>query len=161
MATIAAPQPGDVEHIRRLSKSVFSEFGPYASLLPRFFATQGVTTYMAREGKEVLGFVLLGFLPWADSDGAKGEPWIADILAIAVKPTHQHRGVGRLLMRQAFVLTQEMADWREIREIQLTCAENNQIGLAFFKSLGFQVIDRNHGHYANGQKALRLSRAYP
>jgi ribosomal protein S18 acetylase RimI-like enzyme len=54
-----------------------------------------------------------------------------------------------------------MADWRDVREIQLTCAESNQAAVAFFTRYGFRVVDQHHGRYANGQTALRLAKPFP
>jgi ribosomal protein S18 acetylase RimI-like enzyme len=100
---------------------------------------------------------MLGFLPW--SGGAEeGNPWISDLLAIAVVPEQRRRGIGDALMQRMFGLVEEMSEWRDVKEIQLTCAEGNQAGLGFFQKHGFSVIDPHHGTYSGGQPALRLAR---
>jgi len=153
-------RPEDLERVRAIAGDVFADYGDYAALLSRFFAARGVSTFVARHGAEVVGFIMLGFLPW--SGGREdGSPWIGDLLSIAVAPGRQGRGVGRQLLQQAFALVEEMADWRDIREVQLTCAAGNERALEFFRRQGFVVSDPDHGRYSSGQPAVRMSRPYP
>jgi len=160
MASIEPSEPSDVEQVHSLSKEVFGIYGDYSKVLPRFFSSQGVTTYVARAGDELAGFIMLGFLPW--SQGAKeGAPWIADLLAIAVAPKHQRKGIGGRLMQQVLELVEQMSEWRDVREIHLTCAESNNGGMRFFERHGFKVVDPDHGSYSSGQKAVRMARPFP
>jgi ribosomal protein S18 acetylase RimI-like enzyme len=159
MIPVEPAQPEDVEHIHRISKEVFDIYGDYGKILPRFFTSQGVTTYVARIGEDVVGFVMLGFLPWAKGE-KEGSPWIADLLAIAVESGHQRHGVGSALMHQALDLVAQMSEWRDVKEIQLTCAESNQVGLNFFARHGFKISNPHHGNYSEGQVALRLTREF-
>ena len=157
MASIDPAQPEDVVAVGKISESAFEDYGEYGKIVAKFFTSQGVTTYVARAGEEVVGFIMLGFLPW--SGGAEeGNPWVSDLLAIAVVPEQRRRGIGDALMRQMFKLVEEMSEWREVKEIQLTCAAGNQAGLDFFEKYGFCVIDPNHGSYSGGQPALRLAK---
>jgi ribosomal protein S18 acetylase RimI-like enzyme len=156
MAEIIEAVPTDIEHIRRISSVVFTEYGDYSNILPKFFSSQGVSTYLAKIGTEVVGFLMLGFIPWSAGD-KDGHPWIGDLLAIAVEPSRQRQGVGKQLMEKAFDLTQQMCEWRDIKEIQLTCAESNKAGLQFFQQQGFYISNPNHGTYSGGQRAVRLS----
>jgi ribosomal protein S18 acetylase RimI-like enzyme len=155
MASIEPAKPEDVVAVGKISESAFEDYGEYGKIVAKFFTSQGVTTYVARAGGEVVGFIMLGFLPW--SGGAEeGNPWISDLLAIAVAPGQRRRGIGDALMQQMFKLVEEMSEWRDVKEIQLTCAAGNQAGLNFFEKYGFAVIDPNHGSYSGGQPALRL-----
>jgi len=157
MASIEPARPEDVVAVGEISESAFEDYGEYGKIVAKFFTSQGVTTYVARVGAEVVGFVMLGFLPW--SGGAEeGNPWISDLLAIAVVPGQRRRGIGDALMQRMFELVEEMGEWRDVLEIQLTCAEGNQAGLNFFKKYGFEVIDPDHGTYSGGQPALRLAK---
>ena len=159
MVQVEPAQQEDVEYIHRISKDVFDIYGDYGKILPRFFTSQGVTTYVAKVADDVVGFVMLGFLPWAKGE-KEGSPWIADLLAIAVVAGHQRHGVGTALMQQAFDLVAKMSEWRDVKEIQLTCAESNAIGLSFFARHGFKISNPHHGNYSEGQVALRLTRDF-
>lgn len=169
MVQVEDAKPEDVVAVREISSEIFTAFGDYARLLPRFFSSQGVTSYVVREGARenarenargnarVLGFILIGFLPWSGGDSGS-DRWIADVLAIGVRKQHQRKGIGKALMNRMLQLVSEMEEWREVREIQLVCAESNLLALDFFRQFGFRVIDPHHGSYAGGQKALRLGR---
>ena len=160
MVVVEPSQRKDLDLIQAISEDVFSEYDAYVRLLPRFFSTQGVTTYMARQAHETVGFLMIGFLPW-NAGKRESDSWIADILAIAVVPRMQRRGIGRSMMDQALSLVSQMADWREVREIHLTCAESNKAGVGFFTRYGFRVIDPHHGRYLSGQNALRMAKPFP
>jgi ribosomal protein S18 acetylase RimI-like enzyme len=157
MASIEPARPEDVVAVGKISESAFEDYGEYGKIVSKFFTSQGVTTYVARVGAEVVGFIMLGFLPWSGGAGG-GNPWISDLLAIAVVPGQRRRGIGDVLMQRMFQLVEEMGEWRDVKEIQLTCAEGNQVGLKFFKKYGFSVIDPHHGSYSGGQPALRLAK---
>jgi ribosomal protein S18 acetylase RimI-like enzyme len=160
MVVIEPSQRKDLTLIQAISEDVFSGYDAYVRLLPRFFTTQGVTTYMARTPEETVGFIMIGFLPW-NAGKREGDSWIGDILAIAVVPRLQRRGIGRSMLDQAVSLVSQMADWRDVHEIQLTCAESNRAGVDFFTRCGFKIIDPHHGRFTNGQKALRMAKPFP
>jgi len=160
MATVEASRPEDVAAVRRIAEAVFKEYGAYGRLLPRFFASQGVATFVARLAGTTVGFVMMGFLPWQGGEGQTGG-WIGDLLAIAVDPAHQRKGIGSQLMQQGLELACRMSEWRDLREIQLTCAADNRAALRFFARHGFQVRQERHGSYAGGQAAMRLARPFP
>lgn len=157
MSSIDPARPEDVASVGKISESVFEDYGEYGKIVAKFFTSPGVTTYVARVGAEVVGFIMLGFMPWSGGD-REGNPWIADLLAIAVVPERRRQGIGNALMEQMFQLVGEMGEWRDVKEIQLTCAEGNQAGLNFFSRYGFSVIDPHHGNYSGGQAALRMGK---
>lgn len=156
MIQIEAARPADISEVRRIAAEVFSQYGDYARILPRFFASQGVQTYLAHREDRVVGFVMLGFIPWSGKD-SRSDAWIGDILALAVVPEARRQGIGSRLMERARELARELARERDIREVQLTCARTNHGALAFFARQGFRVIDPAHGWYSGGQPALRMA----
>jgi len=159
MVSVEEAKPEDIVFIREIANDVFCQYGDYSNIITKFFSAQGVSTFIARVPTEVGGFAMMGFLPWSGGEG-KGNSWIADLLAIAVKPELQRQGIGTALMQGVMQLIQEMSEWRDIHEIQLTCAESNRVGLDFFVSKGFHVVDPVHGKYSSGQRAVRLSKRW-
>jgi ribosomal protein S18 acetylase RimI-like enzyme len=157
MFRIEPGRPEDLGLVREISGQVFSEYGDYGEVLPRFFATQGVHSFVAWEATRAVGYLLIGFLPWSGGEQDQ-EWWLADLLAVAVTPDRQRQGVGRHLLERALQLVAEMAGWRDIKRIELTCAATNQAALDFFAQHGFEVIDPHHGTYSGGQPAQRLAR---
>ncbi len=157
MIEIREASPQDSETVRRLTAAVFTEYEGLQKLLPKFFATPGVTTYLASEADQVVGMVMLGFLPW--TGGKKGDDsWIGDLLAIGVDPAAQRRGIGSELMARAFELTREMQEWRDLVEIQLTLDAANQAARRFFEKHGFCVAKGTIGAFAGGQSAVRMTK---
>lgn len=157
MFRIEPGRPEDIDQVRGISGEVFAAYGDYSEILPRFYATQGVHSFVAWEGKRAVGYVLVGFMPWTGGDQEQ-DWWLADLLAIAVVPDRQRRGVGSQLLGRALKLVDEMTGWRDIKQTELTCAADNPAGLDFFARFGFEVIDPKHGTYSGGQAAWRLAR---
>ena len=158
MLQILPAQTEDTQVVQEIANVCFADFGEYGKLIGRFFSAQGVHSYLAWENGEAVGFVVCGFFPW--SLQTEEDYWIADLLAIAVLPDFQRKGIASRLLDQVFELVEQMAQWREIKETQLSCAHTNQAGIALFEKFGFRVIDKNHGTYSGGQQAWRFSKVY-
>jgi ribosomal-protein-alanine N-acetyltransferase len=73
----------------------------------------------------------------------------AEILAVAVIPTVQRRGVARALLQEGLRQTAELG----AREVFLEVAFGNAPALALYHSLGFNAVGRRRGYYADGQDA--------
>src|SRR3954453_17866333 len=89
----------DVGFVRSVAVDVFSHFGDYGRILPGWLLHDGVLTHVAEEEHEgstrPIGYTMLGFYP------IPREEFVADLLAIAVAPYAQGRGVGRKLLEHA------------------------------------------------------------
>jgi len=66
-----------------------------------------------------------------------------DIQTIAVKKSHQGRGVGRALLLDLM----DEAQRRGVRELFLEVRADNEPAIALYQSLGFREIDRRAGYY--------------
>ena len=86
-------------------------------------------TFVAREGRELIGFCTLHPLTEAGADSAVGE-----IPVIVVHPSHWRRGVGRLLVARAV----EAASERRFSEVALWVLESNRRAVTFYESMGFR-----------------------
>jgi ribosomal-protein-alanine N-acetyltransferase len=100
----------------------------------------GVIAYVARRAnlfgtRSPVGFVLVRAV--ADE---------AEILTIAVTPSHRKRGVGRMLMDHAF-----RSFYRDrIASVFLEVDEGNPSALALYRRLGFVKVGERKGYYAGG-----------
>ena len=85
----------DGAFIRDLSKLVFSRYGPYEDMLSGWLESDTTITLLAVIKNRPAGFAMLGRHPY------KGDflP-VAELLAIAVKPSKQNCGVGNFLMNE-------------------------------------------------------------
>ncbi|MGI5864145.1 MAG: GNAT family N-acetyltransferase [Myxococcales bacterium] len=142
----------DEGFVRDLAGEVFAPFGNYRPLLPKWFRTPGVLTFVSELGDERTGYVMLAFFEEGPSQ------MVADVLAIAVAPAFQGRGIGRMLLQHAVKVSEEAAERFCIRAIRLSVANTNFRARALFLSSGFVDLPGDFGTYEGGQKALHMER---
>jgi ribosomal protein S18 acetylase RimI-like enzyme len=82
---------------------------------------------------------------------------IADLLALAVLPSQQRRGIGSKLLTHVIEVAERVAPSSKIDALRLTVAETNTGAQRMYARAGFRVID-GHATYDRGQKALRMAR---
>lgn len=166
---IRAATKNDEGFLRDLSAEVFCQFGDYGSFLPAYLTHPSVFTSICEESESPLGFIMVAVvmseqpLEGCESaepiTGTPGEKWLdAEIVAIAVAPTHQARGIGRLLMQHAFSFVRTWRQTSPIRSVQLNVADTNRRAREFFSRMGFEVLDPNDGTYPRGQRSIRMVR---
>ena len=149
--TFRPADPGDRGFVRDVSTEVFARFGDYATLLPPLVESPWVRTTVALEDGVPVGFAMLAL-----DDLPLGE---LDLVAIAVLPGRQRRGVAtRLLCRLE----------TEIRELpvgdglvlRLTVAEDNAPARELFRRAGFVRTPGEHGRYSGGQRSLGMRKIF-
>src|SRR6185312_11811488 len=79
---------------------------------------------------------------------------VARLYSIAVAPDFRGRGVAVLLMRDA----EEIARGRGSRRLRLEARADNAAAIRLYERLGYGVIGRIAGYYADGTDALRYER---
>jgi ribosomal protein S18 acetylase RimI-like enzyme len=131
----------DYGFIRQISGEIFSMFGDYGEIIPQWFVNPDVVTMMYLEKGHPLGFAMLSI--------SSGE-----ILAIAVSPEIQRRGIGTALLH----CVEEIACQRGIKRIHLHTALENVAARMFFQNAAFKVIGGKERYYPKGQKALIMSK---
>jgi len=146
---IALASVRDIDFVRRLSAAVFARFGKYDRLLPSLMHASGFRTAVASRGATRVGFAM-----YSTADGAEGE---IDLVAIAVEPAFQARGVGRTLL--TFVESEALAlAGQGPCSVRLTVAEDNTAARALFEGAGYLPIRGEHGLYDGGQRSMGLRR---
>jgi ribosomal protein S18 acetylase RimI-like enzyme len=156
----------DEPFIRELSVAVFSQFGDYGAFLPGYLRHPSVfTTISEDEAGAPTGFIMVALvlseveLPEAALPPASDGQWLdAEILAIAVDPTHQTRGVGKRLMQHALDLARAWQQSSAVRSVQLNVADTNVSAIQFFQRSGFVVLNPEDGVYPMGQRSIRMVR---
>jgi ribosomal-protein-alanine N-acetyltransferase len=131
----------DCGFIRQISGEIFSMFGDYGEIIPQWFVNPDVVTVMYLEERHPLGFAMLSI--------SSGE-----LLAIAVGPETQRRGIGTALLNRVEVIACQLGRKR----IQLHTALENEAARMFFQKAGFNVIGGEERYYSKGQKALIMSK---
>lgn len=148
--------PADMEFVRRVAVQVFSHFGDYGRILPTWLVHDGVLTHVAEEargdGAVPVGYTMIGFYPIPKDE------FVADLLAIAVAPEAQGRGVGQRLLEHAILQAQAAKRRLSLRELRLSVADTNSRARKLFTKMGFDIIPGDHGFYDGGQLALHMTR---
>jgi ribosomal protein S18 acetylase RimI-like enzyme len=143
--------PTDFDFIHRLSVRVFAHLGDYDKIIPAWLKHEGVLSFIVEEHGVPAGFFMLGYYHIDN-----GRAYAADLLAIAVMPDAQHRGLGRLLLTQAIETARSARQRMPVREMRLTVAENNLRAQKLFTASGFTAIPGDHGTYDGGQRAFQM-----
>lgn len=143
--------PQDRSFVRALALEVFSIYGSYDSYLTDWFDMDEVQTWIGEIDGERVGLMMLVPRP---------HPWktkeaVADLLAIAVSPSHQTRGVGTELLSKAIEEARTLPAPFPIREMHLSVAETNARAQRLFSRRGFRIIS-GHGIYPAGQRAFHM-----
>jgi ribosomal protein S18 acetylase RimI-like enzyme len=136
-------QASDLEFLRRLCARVFGEYGSYQDYVESWFRDETVATYVAELGAKPAGFFMLA----APREGACE----LDLIAVAVSPELQSRGVGKALLEKSFDVARE--SWPGAAAVRLQVAEGNARAQRMFARRGFRMRPER-GLYPAGQRAL-------
>jgi ribosomal protein S18 acetylase RimI-like enzyme len=156
--SIRRASPDDYPWIITIGALVYHDLGDYAQILPSWLAQPGVLVWIESEHDTPRGFAVLGF--YTEPAGALQVP-VADLLAIAVAPHYQRRGVGTALLGHVISVASRVGPSNHIHELRLTVAETNRIGMDMYERAGFRVVEDATGSYAGGQRAIRMARPLP
>jgi len=132
---------GDGDFVQRLSCEVFSIYGDYDEIVPRWLSNPDVLTLMYVDDVHPLGFAMLSV--------PSGE-----ILAIAVMPQYQRTRIGSVLLKRI----RDLASQLGLRRLTVHTADENAGAQLFFQKAGFEVIGSRERYYSQGQTALILSK---
>lgn len=145
-----AAREADRPFVRSLSRALFSRFGDYETILDEYFDLRENRTVVAEEEGAPIGFFML-----ADDLHAR---FALHLLAIAVAPEHQGRGLGRRLLRHAVRMAEESLRPGEVRWVCLDVAEDNEPARRLFSSEGFERADGETGMYPGGQVSWAMTK---
>jgi ribosomal-protein-alanine N-acetyltransferase len=144
---IRPAKPSDMTFIAALSGKVFSVYGPYRTTVSRWFESGVTMTFISMaEGRRV-GFVMIGAL-----QGEREEETRAEVLAIAVTPEFQQRGIGEALLRYAQKCVKQVGEFKLI----LHTAKENLAAQKLFLKVGYKPVAIKKGFYPSGQDALMM-----
>jgi ribosomal protein S18 acetylase RimI-like enzyme len=148
---IRPAQKQDRSFVRSLAVDVFSIYGSYGRYLAEWFDSEDVTTWIGEVEKKPVGLVMLQPRPHRRNPQVA----VAELLAIAVAPTSQSRGVGSVLLDHAISEASSLPCPLPILEIHLSVAEGNSKAQRLFSRRGFRFRG-GEGIYPAGQRALHM-----
>lgn len=140
----------------------YSDLGDYTRILPSWLEQPGVLAWIDHDTQgDGRGFAMLGFYmedtPRTSTADARVQTIVADLLALAVLPHHQRRGIGNKLLGHVIDVAERVAPSSQIRSLRLTVAENNTGAQRLYERAGFSIVDGS-STYDRGQRALRMVR---
>jgi len=166
--SLRTASPRDRAFLRDLSGRVFGRYGQYDRMVPQWLGGPGVSGWIALESQEPVGFALtcLARLParWS----IPGVPlrlrerpaaMAVDLLAIAIVPERQGRGLGGWLLDEVIARARQTARTTDLplAGVTLTVAADNRPARRLFARAGFRDLPGPHGTYPHGQPALHLA----
>jgi ribosomal-protein-alanine N-acetyltransferase len=129
----------DIEAVHAIETEVF-DVDPWSA--EQFWGelAQATRRYVVAES----GGAIVGYA------GAYLLPPDADVQTIAVSPTAQGSGVGRLLLEELIAIAIELGSTQLLLEVR----SDNESALGMYERFGFESISRRRDYYATGVDAL-------
>ncbi|MGE0550893.1 MAG: GNAT family N-acetyltransferase [Kofleriaceae bacterium] len=135
----------------------YRDLGDYTRILPSWLEQPGVLSWIDEDLQgRGRGFAMLGFYVEGGGDGGSSQV-VADLLALAVLPSQQRRGIGARLLAHVIDVAQRVGPSSQIASLRLTVAETNAGAQRLYTRAGFRVIEGS-STYDRGQRALRMAR---
>ena len=136
----------------------YADLGDYTRILPSWLEQPGVLAWIDHDVQgRGRGFAMLGFYT---EEGIRldGKPQVvADLLALAVLPLYQKKGIGTKLLAHVIDVAERVAPSSHITQLRLTVAENNVGAQRLYARAGFKIVE-GAATYDRGQRALRMVR---
>lgn len=133
--------------VGNLSAEVFARFGRYEEMLPAMIGREWVRTVVAETERGPVGFAIYSLESIADSE--------IDLVAIAVLPERQSRGIGRALLEHVESSARKLVDDGPA-SVRLTVALDNDRARRLFENSGYVAIPGETGFYDGGQPSIGL-----
>lgn len=134
----------------------YRDLGDYTRILPSWLEQPGVLAWIDHDltgrGR---AFAMLGF--YTEAPNNQVPEVVADLLALAVLPAFQRRGIGNKLLTHVIEVAERVAPSSRIEALRLTVAETNLGAQRLYERAGFRIVDGS-ATYDRGQRALRMAR---
>jgi len=133
--------------LAEISGQVFSVYGPYDEIIPRWTSLPPIITVVVEEKGQRRGFAMI-------NAALEGSVPRGELLAIAISPQYQRRGIGGRLLRHMEGLARDLG----IEELLIHTAPANQAAHRFFGRNGFIQRGFVDCYYPMGQQAVEMSK---
>jgi ribosomal protein S18 acetylase RimI-like enzyme len=140
----------------------YRDLGDYTRILPSWLEQPGVLAWIDHDVQgRGRGFAMLGFYteetsrPTTISSGK--QQVVADLLALAVLPSFQRKGIGTKLLEHVIDVAERVAPASHITQLRLTVAEQNVSAQRLYARNQFSIVE-GAATYDRGQRALRMVR---
>jgi ribosomal protein S18 acetylase RimI-like enzyme len=143
--TLRHGKASDLKFIERLSGDVFTVYGRYEDVFPRWFQSGKGFTIIAYINSIRVGFAMLG-----ETTDRYDLHNVAEVLGLAVEPERQSQGVGSLLLKTI----DNASISRKIDWLFLHTAIDNIGARRLYERLGYRNLEIKRGFYPEGQDAI-------
>lgn len=133
MIVVREMMPEDLEQVCVIEQELFSEPWSREGFFTWLMKTNALFL-VAEEKEEIIGYC--GIIMVLDE---------GDITNVAVKPSRQREGIGKLLLQSLCILTAE----RGIKEIHLEVRESNGSARRLYEREGFEVDGLRKNYYSS------------
>jgi ribosomal protein S18 acetylase RimI-like enzyme len=164
---IRRAEMSDHPWIVTVGAEAYRDLGDYTRILPSWLEQPGVLAWIDHDMQgRGRGFAMLGFYTEESPgqatslpapDGIQRQQVVADLLALAVMPSFQNKGIGSRLLEHVIEVAERVAPASHISQLRLTVAENNTGAQRLYARNGFHVMEGS-ATYDRGQRALRMVR---
>jgi ribosomal-protein-alanine N-acetyltransferase len=120
--------------------------------------TWGKAFLVAELCGEIVGYIMCRTLWRRSFFGNFFMGRVGHIISIAVKEGYRGRGVGTKLLVEAM---RRLHTYYGAREVYLEVRVSNERAIRLYKKLGFRVVQRVAGYYADGEDAYIMARPLP
>lgn len=135
----------DFDALYRLDQECYPPGIAYSRFALRMFLMQpGTQAFVAEEGDEAVGFVLVEYRG-ADQ---------GHVITLDVRADHRRRGVGMALLVEA----EQWLAKRGVRRVRLETAVDNQAGIAFWEQGGYRRRTLLRGYYLDRIDAYEMEK---
>jgi GNAT superfamily N-acetyltransferase len=144
----------------------YRDLGDYTRILPSWLEQPGVLAWIDNDVQgRGRGFAMLGFYteepivsrPGTTPGTPAGAYVVADLLALAVLPMYQRKGIGTKLLDHVIDVAERVAPASNITQLRLTVAEHNVGAQRLYARNQFHIVE-GAATYDRGQRALRMVR---
>jgi len=140
---IAKAEGCDLQKLLEIEKSCFGDRRFDQEYVEWILRNASCVTLVERTENAVAGSLML-FL----------RPPKAKILSIGVLPRHRRKGIATALMESA----EALARGRGVTYIDLEVGVENEGPSAFYRKLGYQIVERLEGYYSWGEDAFLMAK---
>ncbi len=142
-----------------IGAEAYADLGDYTRILPSWLEQPGVLAWLDHDAQgRGRGFAMLGFYLEDPTAKPGSAAVVADLLALAVPPAFQGKGIGTKLLHHVVEVAERVAPTSGILALRLSVAESNTAAQRLYERNGFRVVEGS-ATYDRGQRALRMARS--
>ena len=145
-------KPSDLDWVIRVNRECLPENYTalfFINLYKRFPGT----FIVAEADGEIVGYIMCRIETGIPCFKLLGITTKGHVISVAVLPSHQRKGIGYALIREAM---QAMVNYKA-QECYLEVRESNLSALHLYKKLGFETARTLRNYYADGETAFVLA----